>query len=163
LRICKLGHIRLALSRGGPLAGRKIVVTAGPTQEPVDPVRYLTNRSSGKQGFAVAQAALDLGAEVTLIAGPVAQPTPTGAARVDVRTAEDMLGAVLRELADAAALVMVAAVADFRPASEAEHKLKKRDGIPTIHLTTNPDIYREWGDRFGILEDRQVRMIEEKA
>ena len=90
-----LGHIRLALGRSGALAGRKVVVTAGGTHEPIDPVRAITNRSSGKQGFALAQAALDLGAQVTLIAGPVSLSTPQGAERVDVQTAEEMLQAVL--------------------------------------------------------------------
>jgi len=135
-----LGHIRLALSRQGPLAGRKVVVSAGGTQEPLDPVRVIANRSSGKQGFALAQAALDLGASVTLIAGPVALPTPTGAERLDVSTAEEMLQAVLAASAESDCLIMAAAVADFRPAQAASQKIKKEDGAPHIQLEPTPDI-----------------------
>jgi phosphopantothenoylcysteine decarboxylase/phosphopantothenate--cysteine ligase len=135
-----VGHIRLALAQGGPLAGRKIVVTAGGTQEPIDPVRAITNRSSGKQGYALAQAALDLGAQVVLISGPVSLETPIGAQRVDVRTAQEMLEAVLEHSADADALVMAAAVADFRPAAPADQKIKKEGGIPQIVLENTPDI-----------------------
>ena len=137
-----LGQIRLALSQDGPLQGRKIIVTAGGTQEPIDPVRAITNRSSGKQGFALAQAALDLGAQVVLISGPVDLPTPTGAERIDVRTAEEMLRAVLEAVPRADALVMAAAVADFRPAAPADQKIKKEAGIPQITLTNTPDILR---------------------
>jgi phosphopantothenoylcysteine decarboxylase/phosphopantothenate--cysteine ligase len=135
-----LGQVRLALGRGGQLAGRRIVVTAGGTQEPLDPVRVIANRSSGKQGFALAQAALDLGAQVTLVSGPVALATPTGAMRVDVRTAEEMLQAVLAALPGSDALIMAAAVADFRPAGAAAHKIKKETGVPHIQLETTPDI-----------------------
>ena len=137
-----LGHIRLALGRGGALAGRRVVVTAGGTQEPIDPVRAITNRSSGKQGFALAQAALDLGAQVTLIAGQVALPAPVGVERIDVHTAEEMLRAVLDSLPRADALVMAAAVADFRPEAQAGNKIKKEDGIPEIRLVNTPDILR---------------------
>lgn len=135
-----LGHIRLALARQGPLAGQRVVVTAGGTQEPIDPVRRITNRSSGKQGFALAQAALDLGAEVTLIAGPTHLPAPVGVRRVDVVTAQEMLDAVLAELSQASALVMAAAVADFRPVSPAGEKIKKEAGLPEIRLEKTPDI-----------------------
>ena len=93
-----LGYIRLALGRSGPLAGRRVIVTAGGTQEPLDPVRTLTNRSSGKQGFALAQAALDLGAQVTLISAPVSLDTPPGARRLEVTTAQEMLSCILDEL-----------------------------------------------------------------
>ncbi len=136
-----LGHIRLALGRGGPLAGRQVVVSAGGTQEPIDPVRYISNHSSGKQGFAVAQAALDAGASVTLVTAPAALPTPVGAQRVEVRSAEQMLAAVLEATAEADALVMAAAVADFRPATRAGQKIKRAKtaelSIPLVH---NPDI-----------------------
>ena len=142
-----LGHIRHLLAQGGPLAGRKIVVSAGATQEPLDPVRYLTNRSSGKQGFALAQAALDLGAEVILVCGPNHLPTPTGAKRVDVRTAEEMLAAVRDHTADADALLMAAAVADFRPAQMAGQKIKKGYEDLTPKLVRNPDILLEIGQR----------------
>jgi phosphopantothenoylcysteine decarboxylase/phosphopantothenate--cysteine ligase len=117
-----------------------VVVTAGGTQEPIDPVRSIANRSSGKQGFAIAQAALDRGAEVTLVAGPVHLPTPIGARRVDVSTAQEMLAAVLAEIASADALIMAAAVADFRPASPAVEKIKKEKGLPQILLEPTPDI-----------------------
>jgi len=135
-----LGYIRLALSRGGPLQGRRVVVSAGGTQEPIDPVRTITNLSSGKQGFALAQAALDMGAEVTLISGPVALPTPAGAQRVNVQTAREMLEAVLEAAAQADALVMAAAVADFRPAVTAGDKIKKEGGVPEIRLEKTEDI-----------------------
>jgi phosphopantothenoylcysteine decarboxylase/phosphopantothenate--cysteine ligase len=135
-----LGHIRCLLARGGPLAGCKVVVTAGGTQEPLDPVRVIANRSSGKQGFAIAQAALDLGAQVTLISGPVSLAAPLGAQREDVQTAQQMRDAVLAVLPQTDALVMAAAVADFRPANRAENKLKKDNGIPEIRLEATPDI-----------------------
>jgi phosphopantothenoylcysteine decarboxylase/phosphopantothenate--cysteine ligase len=138
-----LGHARLALARGGPLAGKRIVVTAGGTQEPIDPVRFITNRSSGKQGYALAQAALEAGAAVTLITHPTGLVPPVGAEVVEVRTAQEMLEAVLKACENAEALVMAAAVADFRVKQVAEHKLKKRDGIPQIELTTAPDILGE--------------------
>lgn len=135
-----LGHIRLVLAKTGPLAGRKVVVTAGGTQEPIDPVRVIANRSSGKQGMALAQAALDLGAQVTLIAGPISIPAPVGAQRIDVRSAAEMLAAVLEATQQADVLVMAAAVADFRPVAPAAQKIKKEGGIPVISLETTPDI-----------------------
>ncbi len=120
------------------LAGQHIIVTAGPTHEPIDPVRYLANRSSGKQGFAIAGALAAIGARVTLIAGPVALPTPDGVDRVDVQTALQMTAAVEAALpADAA--VMVAAVADWRVAP-APQKIKKGSRAPTLQLVENPDI-----------------------
>lgn len=137
------GHTRWMLAQRGPLAGRKVVVTAGGTQEPIDPVRVVANHSSGKQGFALAQAALDLGASVTLIAGPVALPTPVGIRRIDVQTAAEMLAVVLAESADADALLMAAAVADFRPVAPASQKIKKEAGVPTITLEANLDILLE--------------------
>jgi len=135
-----LGQARLALARSGPLAGKKVVVTAGGTQEPIDPVRVIANRSSGKQGFELAQAALDLGADVTLIAGPVGLATPAGARRVDVHTAEEMLAAVMSSAPGAEVLIMAAAVADFRPISVSGNKIKKEGGVPQILLETTPDI-----------------------
>ena len=135
-----LGHIRLVLGKNDKLAGRKVVVTAGGTQEPLDPVRLLTNRSSGKQGYALAQAAIDAGAQVTLIAAPTALSAPVGARLVEVRTAQEMLEAVLAESASVEALLMAAAPADFRPKTVAGDKLKKRDGIPHIELEVAPDI-----------------------
>lgn len=135
-----VGHIRRQLGRKGPLAGRKVVVTAGGTQEPLDPVRSLTNRSSGKQGYAVAQAAIDAGAEVILITAPTGLSAPVGARVVPASSAQKMLEAVLAESAGADALIMAAAVADFRPKKAAENKLKKRDGIPQLELEDAPDI-----------------------
>lgn len=134
-----LGHIRRALGRRGPLAGRRVVVTAGPTYEPIDPVRFIGNRSSGKQGFALAQAALDRGADVVLIAGPVALATPVGARRIDVGTAAEMAEAVWREAEEADVLLMAAAVADYRPAQPHPAKIKK--GAPlTLDLVPTVDI-----------------------
>jgi len=123
-----------------PLNGRRAIVTAGPTAEPIDPVRVLTNRSSGKQGFAIAQALAELGARVTLVAGPVSQPTPPGVVRVDVETAREMLAACEAALpADIA--VCVAAVSDWRPEHVSASKTKKTvHGAPTISLVENPDI-----------------------
>jgi phosphopantothenoylcysteine decarboxylase/phosphopantothenate--cysteine ligase len=135
-----LGHIRYHLSRGGALQGRRVVVTAGGTQEPVDPVRLLTNRSSGKQGYALAQAALDAGADVTLISAPVSLAAPIGVQRVDVRTADDMAEAVVAACKDADALVMAAAVADFRPAEAAAQKIKKERGLPALPVEPTRDI-----------------------
>jgi phosphopantothenoylcysteine decarboxylase / phosphopantothenate---cysteine ligase len=137
-----LGHIRRALGKNGVLAGHKIVVTAGGTREPIDPVRYITNRSSGKQGYALAQAALDAGANVVLITSARDLPPPIGAVVIPVDSAEALLNAVLEQTADADALLMVAAVADFRPKSVAAQKIKKKDDsdAPTIVLTHNPDI-----------------------
>ena len=137
-----LGHVRRAAGRSGPLAGRHVVVTAGGTEEPIDPVRSLSNRSSGKQGFAVAQAALDRGADVTLVAAPCSLSTPVGASRIDVSTAHEMAQAVLEASAGADALVMAAAVADFRPARPADHKLKKDAGLPVLELERTTDILR---------------------
>ena len=138
-----LGQIRYLLTREGPLQHRRVLVTAGGTQEPLDPVRVLTNRSTGKQGFALAQAALDWGAEVTLISGPTSLPTPPGAQRVDVRTAREMRDAVLAHLPTADILLMSAAVADYRPAQPAAHKIKKTSADLTVTLTRNPDILTE--------------------
>ena len=138
--------IEAAGGGGGPLAGRTVLITAGPTFEPVDPVRFLGNRSSGKMGFALAAEAARRGARVILVAGPVALPTPSGVTRVDVGTAREMERAV-HEHAGSADLIppdliiMAAAVADFRPRRAAERKIKKEDGgLPAIELEENPDI-----------------------
>lgn len=138
-----LGTIRLELSQAGVLQGRRVIVTAGGTQEPLDPVRTITNRSSGKQGFALAQAAVDLGAQVTLITAPTPLATPTGVQRLEVRTAQDMLEAVMDALPQADVLLMAAAVADFRPSQSAPHKIKRDRGLPEIKLETTPDILAE--------------------
>ena len=124
------------------LAGRRVLVTAGPTFEAIDPVRGITNRSSGKMGFAIARAAAEAGARVTLVAGPVALPTPRGVARIDVGSAREMLAAVLPLAPAHDVFVATAAVADWRPAEEAAHKIKK-DGsgvVPALAFVENPDI-----------------------
>lgn len=124
------------------LAGKRVVVTAGPTFEALDPIRGITNHSSGKMGFAIARAAREAGADVTLVAGPVSLATPRGVRRVDVQSARDMLAATLAAVPDADAFVATAAVADWRPATQAGQKIKK-DGsgqAPTVAFTENPDI-----------------------
>lgn len=137
----------------GQLAGKHILVTAGPTHEPIDPVRVIANRSSGKQGFAIAAAAAQAGARVTLIAGPVSLPTPGGVARVDVETAQQMADAVEAALpADVA--ILVAAVADWR-VEAATTKLKKGDGPPELRFAPNPDILAT----LGIHPDRPRLLI----
>lgn len=132
------------------LRGRRILVTAGPTHEPLDPVRYLGNRSSGKMGFAVAAAAARRGAEVTLVAGPVDLETPRNVRRIDVETASQMQAAVLAAFPSADAVVMAAAVADFAPASVPDRKVK-REGVGsdtlTLTLRKNPDILGDLGAR----------------
>ena len=110
-----IGHIRLVLGKGGRLAGKRVVISAGGTQEPIDPVRLLTNKSSGKQGYALAQVAVDAGAQVVLISAPSALTPPVGVRNIPVQTAGEMLDAVLQASAAADALIMAAAVADFRP------------------------------------------------
>ncbi len=144
-----LEQVRYLMSRGGPLAGRRVVVTAGGTQEPIDPVRLITNRSSGKQGYTVAQAALDAGAEVTLISA-AGLAALAGAKYVPVRTAQQMLDAVLAETMAADALIMAAAVADFRPIA-AEQKLKKDAGLPQIQLQTTVDILAAVTERKAVI------------
>jgi phosphopantothenoylcysteine decarboxylase/phosphopantothenate--cysteine ligase len=131
----------LSAERRGPLTGRHVLITSGPTHEPLDPVRYIANRSSGKQGHALARAAVDLGARVTLVSGPVNLPAPQAVTTLKVETAQEMLDAVLDALpADIA--ICAAAVADWRAASEAGEKIKKEDGeaCATLALTENPDI-----------------------
>jgi phosphopantothenoylcysteine decarboxylase / phosphopantothenate---cysteine ligase len=132
-----------------PLRGRHVVVTAGPTAEDIDPVRAVTNRSSGKMGFALAQQARLMGATVTLIAGPVALPTPDGVRRVDVRSAASMRSALWQalrpDLSGADALVMAAAVADYRPAQASSRKLSSGETSLVLELVPNPDLLREIG------------------
>jgi phosphopantothenoylcysteine decarboxylase/phosphopantothenate--cysteine ligase len=134
------GHIRIVLGKNGILAGKKILVTAGGTQEALDPARVITNHSSGKQGYALAQAALDAGADVCLVTAPTALTPPVGARVVKINSAQEMLNAVLAESADA--LIMAAAAADFTPKNTAKDKMKKRDGIPQVELTAAPDILK---------------------
>ncbi|MCI6231956.1 MAG: bifunctional phosphopantothenoylcysteine decarboxylase/phosphopantothenate--cysteine ligase CoaBC [Selenomonas sp.] len=129
------------------LVGRKVLVTAGGTHEPLDPVRYLGNRSTGKMGFAVAEAAAQRGADVVLVAGPVGLETPAGVRRVDVLTAQEMHDAVLAEYATADAVIKAAAVADYRPKERAGQKIKKKDGSLLLELVRNPDILKELGEK----------------
>ena len=125
------------------LAGKHVLMTAGPTFEPIDPVRGITNSSSGKMGFALARTCAEAGAEVTLVAGPCSQPTPSGVTRINVTSALDMRAAVLSNLLGQQVFIGVAAVADYRPAQMAEHKIKKSGDALTIELTPNPDILAE--------------------
>ena len=137
-----VGALRMLLGqRTGDLAGRHVVVSAGGTQEPLDPVRFVGNRSTGKMGFAIAEAARDRGAFVTLVTGPVALETPYGIHRVDVATVAEMLTALEQATADSDAIIMSAAPADYRPANPSEHKMKKgaEDGL-AVDLVRNPDI-----------------------
>lgn len=127
----------------GLLAGKRVLITAGPTFEPIDPVRGITNRSSGKMGYAVAQAAAEAGAEVCLISGPTALPVPAGVRRVDVQTAQQMHAAVMHEVAGAAVFISVAAVADYRVANRSDQKIKKSEHPLTLALERNPDILAE--------------------
>ncbi len=125
---------------GGRLAGRTALVTAGPTREPLDPVRFLSSRSTGRMGFALAEAAVAAGARTLLVAGPVELPTPAGVERQDVGSAEEMREAVYRLAPEADLIVMAAAVADFRPRAAAAEKIKKRSGPRALELELNPDI-----------------------
>lgn len=138
-----------AIGRAGDLNGVRMVVTAGPTQEPIDPVRFIGNRSTGKMGVAVAAEAASRGADVRLVLGPDTVPPPPGVGTVRVSTAEEMERAVLAAAQDADVVVMAAAVADFRPKAAAEGKLKKEAGVPELHLEPTPDILRELGERKG--------------
>ena len=135
-----MGHIRKVLGENGVLAGKQVMVTAGGTREPIDPVRYISNQSSGKQGYALAQAAIDAGGSVTLISTPTALRPPIGATCVFVQTAQEMLDAVINNLPGMDALIMAAAVADFRPERSSKDKIKKKDGLPTLALESTVDI-----------------------
>ncbi|WP_394171074.1 bifunctional phosphopantothenoylcysteine decarboxylase/phosphopantothenate--cysteine ligase CoaBC [Saccharospirillum alexandrii] len=137
-----LAELAGGLFHRGSLTGKRVVITAGPTREALDPVRYLSNHSSGKMGFALAQAAAEAGARVTLIAGPVHLPTPDRVNRIDVISAQQMYQAALGELGDVDLFIGTAAVADYRPAETATQKMKKTPGSEqlTLHLVQNPDI-----------------------
>jgi len=144
-----LAAVEEVTSRGRDLAGRRIVVTAGPTWEPIDPVRFVGNRSTGRMGFAVAREAFGRGADVTLVVGPGTLEPPEGPRLVRVATAEEMRMAVLEAAEDADAVVMAAAVADFRPREAAPNKLKKEGGPPRLELVPTPDILSELGEVKG--------------
>ena len=136
-----MGYLRLSLAEDGPLAGHRVMVTAGGTQEMIDPVRMLTNRSSGKQGYALAQSILDAGGEVTLVSAPTTLEVPVGVEHVPVTTAGEMEEAVMNYLPDMDAVIMAAAVADFQPSSPETHKIKKIDRNQiSLDLTRTGDI-----------------------
>lgn len=139
-----IGTIRQILGREGDLAGKKVVVSAGPTEEPIDPVRHIVNRSSGKMGYALAEAARDRGAQVVLVSGPVALSEPVGMETIKVRTTQEMRDAVFEATRQADVLIMAAAPADYRPATIAEQKIKKEKvETLTIPLVGTPDILSE--------------------
>lgn len=142
-----LGALQQVLGRGGPLAGRRIVVSAGGTREALDPVRYLGNRSSGTMGIAIAEAAISYGADVTLVVGPTVARHPSGMTVVPVESAREMAEAVHAATEHADVLIMAAAVADFRPRTQASGKIKKQPGQETLdlELVRNPDIIAETG------------------
>jgi phosphopantothenoylcysteine decarboxylase/phosphopantothenate--cysteine ligase len=133
-------------TNAGLLAGLNVLITAGPTRERLDPVRYLTNRSSGKMGFAVAVAAREAGAHVTMVSGPVHLSTPAGITRINVESARDMYAAVHRHVAEADVFIAAAAVADFQPATVAKHKIKKQGVSVKLDLEPAPDIVRSVAD-----------------
>ncbi|HEX4535400.1 MAG TPA: bifunctional phosphopantothenoylcysteine decarboxylase/phosphopantothenate--cysteine ligase CoaBC [Candidatus Acidoferrum sp.] len=147
-----LAAVRAIIHANKDLAGETVVVTAGPTCEDLDPVRYLTNRSSGKMGYAVAEAAARRGAKVILVSGPTALETPAGVRRVDVRTAEQMHAAVMKEFAGCSIGIFAAAVADYRPVEKHAEKIKKSDASLTVRLEPTVDILQEMarakGDKF---------------
>lgn len=135
------------LSPPGPWSGQAVLITAGPTREPWDAIRYLSNRSSGKMGFALAAAAAARGARVTLVSGPVDLAPPPGVRLVSITTAREMHAAVLSEFPDAQVIIAAAAVADFRPAHYRDGKMKKQEAPPTLELVPNPDILLELGKK----------------
>jgi phosphopantothenoylcysteine decarboxylase/phosphopantothenate--cysteine ligase len=146
-----IGHIRLVLGRNGRLAGKQVLVTAGGTQEPLDPVRVITNKSSGRQGYALAQSAIDSGGQVVLITTPTRLTAPVGARVIEAETARQMYKNVLSESVKADVLIMAAAVADFRLKKTAKNKMKKREGIPQIELEETEDILK------AVMEHRSGR------
>jgi phosphopantothenoylcysteine decarboxylase/phosphopantothenate--cysteine ligase len=141
-----LAAVEAAVSRGRDLAGVRILITAGPTHEPIDPVRFIGNHSSGKMGYAIAEAARARGADVVLVSGPVSLPDPDGVHVIRVETAQQMRDAVMAEVAGVDAVIKAAAVADFRPVERAERKIKKESGIPQLELEPTPDVLRELGE-----------------
>ena len=140
-------EVLATLNMSHDLKGIRFVVTAGPTRESIDPVRYITNHSTGKMGYAIAERAARRGAEVILISGPTNLPTPAGVRRIDINTTHEMYDAVMSQLDWADVFIKSAAVADYRPKAVAENKIKKGDGDWAIELTRNPDILKELGQR----------------
>ena len=151
----------------GILAGQRVLITAGPTQEDIDPVRYISNRSSGKMGFAIAAAAAEAGAQVTLVSGPVALATPERVTRVDVRSAEEMLAAVQSNIESQDIMIAAAAVADYRPLQVATQKIKKQAGSAQLSLEQTPDILAtiaaDKGDLFVVGFAAETERLEENA
>jgi phosphopantothenoylcysteine decarboxylase/phosphopantothenate--cysteine ligase len=145
-----MAEIERTLGRGRDLAGRRIVVTAGGTQEPIDPVRYIGNRSSGKMGFAIAEAARDRGAEVILVVGATTAPSPVGLETRAVQTTLDLADVLGQAAEGADAIVMAAAPADFRVANRTDHKIKRGDGDLTVRLVPNPDVIAGMADWPGV-------------
>jgi phosphopantothenoylcysteine decarboxylase/phosphopantothenate--cysteine ligase len=131
----------------GPLQGKKVLITAGPTQEAIDPVRFISNHSTGKMGYALAAEARSLGAEVTLVSGPTHLPPPAEVATLQVKSAQEMYQAVMEQVADQDIIVMSAAVGDYRPAEVADQKIKKKEGDMAIRLTRTPDILKAVGEQ----------------
>ncbi|HTX53977.1 MAG TPA: bifunctional phosphopantothenoylcysteine decarboxylase/phosphopantothenate--cysteine ligase CoaBC [Candidatus Baltobacteraceae bacterium] len=144
-----MAAVENALLRCQDLAGRVVLVTAGPTREPLDPVRFLSNRSSGKMGYAIAEAAATRGARVLLVSGPTALPCPPGVDIIQVESADEMYRAVLAKLPIAEVVIKAAAVADYRPVTRADHKIKKSAAVPEIVLEPTPDILAEIGKQKG--------------
>ena len=135
-----LGHLRVILSQNGKLDGVKVMITAGPTREALDPVRFLTNPSSGKQGYEIAQAMVDAGAEVTLVSGPTQMQAPFGVELISVTSAQEMLDAVMEEVSDQNVFISVAAVADFKPKERMQDKIKKTGESMSLELEATQDI-----------------------
>ncbi len=147
-----IGALRYVLGRGGDLGSKKVVVSAGGTQEPIDPVRYVGNYSSGKMGYALAEAARDRGADVVLVSGPSALPPPYAVRLLSVRQAAEMRDAVLAECADADVVIMAAAVADYQPAEAVGQKIKRRREGLSLSLVRTPDILVDVGQREGLVK-----------
>jgi len=167
-----VGAVKLELAKAGDLAGQRIVISAGGTREPIDPVRFLSNYSTGKMGFALAEAARDRGAEVTLVSTTTALPLPYGVRLIEVETVAEMRAAVLAACEGSAALIMAAAVSDFRPAGRGEHKIKKGDAGLTLDLVKNPDFFLEVPDGLvkvgfaaetrDLLENARKKLVEKR-
>lgn len=130
-----------------PLKGKKVMISAGPTVERIDPIRFITNRSTGKMGYAIARVAASMGAEVTLVSGPTQLSTPDGVRRIDVESALEMYDVFMNEMDEQDIIIKTAAVADYRPASPSEQKIKKSDGELTMSFVRNPDILKAIGER----------------
>ncbi len=168
-----LAEMRALLGKSGPLAGKTVVVTAGGTQEPLDPVRYIGNRSSGKMGFALAEAARDFGARVILIQGATTEPPPAGIAAVSATTAADMLAAVREHTVQADALIMAAAVADYRPETARSQKTKRTGEPLSLSLVENEDILRQVpttlvkvgfaAETEGLLQNAEIKLARKNA